>query len=197
MPNEKEVAPGTIAASDVRFYWAEGVSTPAFDGWYHWFIDCPELLVAAWYGAKVVSSEVPPPSAGDVDDVKTLLEEHVGSVDWPKAIVRPRGEPLEPGPRQLCRICDQFVPQADAAPRAPETEPCLKCGCDREIHILCRGPFDRGCGMAWSEGIFDEDGEVLQASLIHCPCDGYEPPIGGRPLTPSDLAAARLSWCGG
>lgn len=123
MSNEKEVAPRTIAASDVRFSWAEGVSTPAYDRWYHWLVDCPELRVATWYGAKVVSSDAPPPDAGDVDDVKGFLEKHLGSLDWPNAIVRPRGEPPKPGLRWLCRICDQFLPHAVAAPAHPSWSP--------------------------------------------------------------------------
>ena len=196
MSNEKEVAPRTIAASDVRFSWAEGVSTPAYDRWYHWLVDCPELRVATWYGAKVVSSDAPPPDAGDVDDVKGFLEKHLDSLDWPNAIVRPRGEPPKPGLRWLCRICDQFLPHAVAAPRQPEGEPCLKCGCTREMHIRFRGPFDRGCAMAWVDLLRDEDGEVLSASVVHCPCDGYAPPPGGRPLTSSDFPAAGLAWRG-
>lgn len=52
MSNEKEAAPRTIAASDVRFSWAEGVSTPAYDRWYHWLVDCPEVLVATWYAPR-------------------------------------------------------------------------------------------------------------------------------------------------
>jgi hypothetical protein len=194
MSNETGVAGTTIVASDVRFFWAEGVSTPAYDRWYHWLVDCPEVLVATWYGAKVVSSDTPPPDAGDVDHVKGLLEEHLGSLDWPNAIIRPRGEPPKPGLRWLCRICDLYLPAAVAAPHPPETEPCLKCGCGREIHISCRGPFDRGCGMAWTEAIFDEDGRILQASLNHCPCDGYEPPIGGRPITPADFVGVENLW---
>jgi hypothetical protein len=194
MSNEKEVARRTMVASDVRFFWAEGVTTPAYDRWYHWLVDGPEVRVATWYGAKVVSSEAPPPDAGDVDDVKTFLEEHLGSLDWPNAIIRPRGEPPKPGLRWLCRICDQFLPQAVAAPRPPEGEPCLKCGCSREMHRRLCGPFDRGCAMGWVDVLEGDDGEALSTSVVHCPCDGYEPPTGGRPITPADFADVEGAW---
>jgi hypothetical protein len=46
--------------------------------------------------------------------------------------------------------------------------------------------------MAWVDLLRDEDGEVLSSSVVHCPCDGYEPPAGGRPLTSSDFSAVGL-----
>ena len=84
--------------------------------------------------------------------------------------------------RWLCEVCRLHLPRPVAVPRTAGDEPCLKCLCSREMHIYCRGPFDKGCGMAWTDYIFDDDGQVLQVGLIHCPCDGYVPPAGGRPI---------------
>lgn len=63
----------------------------------------------------------------------------------------------------------------------------MKCGCSREMHVSCRGPFDRGCGRSWVDMFYGTDPTPDCIGLIHCPCDGYEPPAGGGPLTEADF----------
>lgn len=51
--------------------------------------------------------------------------------------------------------------------------------------------------MTWPDIFgFDADGEPTEWGLLHCCCDGYAPPAGGRPLTPSDFAADAHTWGG-
>lgn len=171
----------TMRASDVRFFWIGGEGAGEH-GWYHWLADCPRLMVALWHGGLLVSSEAPPPGAADAAYWREELEKRLQGPAWDAAVVD--APPDEPKPDWwLCNVCSQYYPKAEAEPRPAEDEPCEKCGCGRELHARLRGPFDHGCGMFWLD-VFEvgEDGEVLSSGLIHCPCDGYAPPAGAKPV---------------
>lgn len=47
------------------------------------------------------------------------------------------------------------------------------------MEYRARSPFSRGCAMAWAEGDYDEDGELLYVELHHCRCPGYQPAGSG------------------
>jgi hypothetical protein len=51
--------------------------------------------------------------------------------------------------------------------------------------------------MAWVDEDLDEHGKVMGVRLIHCPCDGYEPPVGGRHVTPFDFPVEPYVEAGG
>jgi hypothetical protein len=179
-----------VKASDVRFFWIEGEGLRE-DRHYHWCVDCAWVTVAVWHGGRLVSSAAPPPGAGDTAWVRRTLEEHLPGPAWhPGDVDSPTDETTQK--RWLCAVCSDYIPRPEALLLPADDDSCAKCGCAREMHIQCRGPFDRGCGMAWTDADYDEDGQVAQVGLIHCPCDGYEPPAGGRPLTSSDFAAVGL-----
>ena len=190
----KSITDKSMKASDVRFSWIqeEGLLE---DFNYHWAADCAWLAVAVWHGGHLVSSEAPPPGAADTAWVRKTLEERLPGPAWHSEIIDLSPDASTHG-GWLCAACSNYLPRPEAVPLPADSEPCKKCGCRREIHIHCRGPFDRGCGMAWSDADYDEDGQVMGGRLLHCPCTGYEPPAGGRPLTPSDFAAGELSWRG-
>jgi len=175
-----------MKAADVRFFWTEGGER---DDLYHWCVDCPWISVAIWHGARLYSSEMPPgdAEAKNVTFVREFLEEHLQGPAWSTSVSRGPGAAHETE-RWLCEVCSQYVPRPVAVAIPAEDEPCAKCGCDQEIHIRCRGPFDTGCGMAWVDQSYGCDPEPDCIGLIHCPCDGYEPLPGGLPLTPADFA---------
>jgi len=173
-----------IKASDVQFFWIEGEGLGE-ERSYHWCVDCAWVAVAVWHGGRLVSSDTPPPGAGDSAWVRKTLEEELEGPAWrPEDVDSPTHEATPQ--RWLCAVCSQHLPRSEAVPGPVDREPCTKCGCSREIHIHCRGPFDRGCGMAWVDVICDDE-QMRQVGLLHCPCDGYEPPAGGRPLTSSEF----------
>jgi len=173
-----------MKASDVRFFWVEGGDADE-DSTYHWCVDCAWVKVAVWRGGRLVSSEAPPPGATDTGFVREFLEKYVQGPAWHAEVVdSPTAETGQE--RWLCQVCRLHMPIPVGVSQPHDSEPCEKCGCIREIHIHCRSPFDRGCGMAWLETLFFEDGEE-QYGQIHCPCDGYAPPAGARPVTPSDF----------
>ena len=175
-----------MSASDVQFFWIDGAGE-AVDGSYHWCVDCPWIMVDRWYGGHLVSSKVPPPGATDAAFARKILETHLQGPAWDPGFVDSPTGGTEPQ-RWLCTVCSQHFPRTKVEPWPAEAEPCEKCGCDREWHTRFRGPFDRGCGRTWTEVSFDEDGQMeLVCGLIHCPCDGYTPPPGGRWVTPSDF----------
>ena len=179
----------SMKTSDVRFFWIEcGGDTE--DHRYHWCVDCAWVKVAVWHGGRLVSSEAPPPGAADTGFVRGILEENLqGPASHAEVVDAPTAEAVQE--RWLCAVCSDYLPRPEAVPVPADTEPCAKCGCDREIHIQCRGPFDKGCGMAWVDVICGDE-QMRQVGLLHCPCDGYVPPVGGRPLTPADFAATGL-----
>jgi hypothetical protein len=170
-----------MKASDVRFFWPEG-GTRTREDLYHWCVDCAWVLVAAWHGARVVSSEAPPPDAGDAGDVREFLEEHLSGPAWSTSIVQSRPGEAPQAKRSLCEVCCRYVPRPVAVVLPVEEERCVKCGCSRDIHLsYYRGFFDTGCGMAWLEWDFGYGPDPDCTGLVHCPCDGYEPPAGGGP----------------
>jgi hypothetical protein len=183
-----------MKASDVRFFWVEGGGADE-DGSYHWCVDCPSLLMSLWYGGRLVSSVAPPSGAADTADAREILERYLQGPAWDAGVVsEPAAAHQE---RRLCILCRLHYPRAVASPCPPDMELCEKCGCGREMHTRFRSTYDRGCGMTWLEifGI-DADGEPTEWGLLHCCCDGYAPPAGAQPLTPSDFAAGGLSWRG-
>lgn len=179
-----------IKASDVRFFWIQD-GDPNENRLYHWCVDCAWVAVAVWHGGRLVSSEAPPPGARDGAWVRKTLEEILEvPASYADGIDSPSGGTIPE--RWLCEVCRQYIPRPVAVLLPADEEPCQKCGCSREMHILCRSWFDRGCGMAWTDCVVDDDGHVLQVGLLHCPCDGYTPPTGGRPITSTEFYAARL-----
>ena len=184
----------SMKASDVRFFWIEEEGLQE-DFNYHWAADCAWVAVAVWHGGRLVASEAPPPGAADTAWVRKTLEERLPGPAWHSEIVDSSPDASTHG-GWLCVACRNYLPRPVAVPLPAELEPCEKCGCAREMHIRFRGPFDRGCSMCWDDAIFDADGQLMQFGLKHCPCDGYAPPPGGRPLTSSDFAADGLSWRG-
>jgi hypothetical protein len=177
----------SMRASDVRFFWVDGEGK-AEDGSYHWSVDCPWVTIALWYGGRLVTSEAPPPGAADTAAARETLETHLQGPAWdPGAVYAPTdGAEQERG---LCIVCRQYYPRAEARYLPADQEPCEKCGCSREMHVLSRRVFDKGCVMAWPDVFLDGDGEVEQIGLVHCPCDGYAPPPAGRPATSPELLA--------
>ena len=176
-----------MKASDVRFFWFEdGVGSE--DHRYHWCVDCPWVAVPLWHGGRLVSSEAPPVGASDTTSVRETLEERLQGPAWDPAVVH--ASTMETATeRWLCWLCRQYYPKAEAKPGPADEEPCQKCGCPRELHVLSRRVFDKGCVMAWPDVFLDGDGEVEQIGLVHCPCDGYAPPPAGRPATSPELLA--------
>jgi hypothetical protein len=186
---------GSMRASDVRFFWVKDGGAHE-DHTYHWCVDCEWLAVALWHGGRLVSSEAPPPGAADTALARETLAEHLQGPAWnPGVVDSPTDETKQE--RWLCWVCSQYYPRTEAEPWSAETEPCEKCGCGRELHTWLRGPCDRGCGMTWPDIDLDADGQVLGSALIHCPCDGYVPPAGGRPVTLSELFADGSTSGGG
>jgi hypothetical protein len=186
----KSVTDKSRKASDVRFSWIDGEGAGEH-AWYHWLADCPRLMADLWYGGRLVTSEAPPPGASDAAYWREDLEKHLQGPAWdPESVDSP---PDEPRPDWwLCSLCREYFPEAEAKARRAEDDSCEKCGCSREMHTRLRGPLPTYCVMAWADVLRDEDGEVLAYDLIHCPCDDYAPPAGGRTLTPSDFAADGL-----
>lgn len=174
-----------MQASDVCFFWVED-GDPHEARSYHWSVDCAWVAVAVWHGGRLVASEAPPPGAADAAWVRRTLEENLGGPAWqPDVVDSPADESRHK--RWLCTVCGLYSPRPVAVPRPTDTDPCAKCGCSREIHLRCRSRFDGGCGMAWADADYDRGGELMGVRLCHCPCDGYEPPAGGRPVTASDF----------
>ena len=186
-----------MRAPDLRFFWIEGEGA-GDQGSYHWRVDCPRVMVALWYGGRLVSSEAPPPGAADAALTKEILEKDLQSPAWDTSVIAdPPDESSQD--RWLCDIRSKYFPSTEADPWPVEEEPCQKCGCVRELHAArLRGPFDKGCGMFWLH-VFeeDEDGEPLTCGLIHCPCDGYAPPAGTRPGASSESIAESSTSSGG
>ena len=184
---------GAMKASDVRFFWIED-GDPYENRFYHWCVDCAWVAVAAWHGARVASSEMPPPDANNenVAFVRKFLEEHLQGPAWSTTLIASGPDESGQYERWLCEVCSQYVPRAVPSICPPEIEPCEKCGCSRKIHVSCGGPFDTGCGMAWVHLSYGTDPNPVYIGLIHCPCDGYVPPAGGRPLTSSESPADGL-----
>lgn len=178
----------TMKAADVRFFWTDGGDRND-DRMFHWCLDCPWVMAAAWHGARVSSSESPPPDAErkNVAFVRRFLEEHLQGPAWSTG-TRPGAGEAQEAERWLCEVCSQYVPRPVAAAFPDRRESCRKCGCSREMHACCRGPFDTGCGMRWVDMDYGADPDPGCIRLIHCPCDGYEPPTGGKSLKPADFA---------
>ena len=184
-----------MKASDVRFFWFEG-GVGSEDHRYHWCVDCPWVAVPLWHGGRLVSSEAPPVGASDTTSVRETLEEGLQGPAWDPAVVHAStmGTATE---RWLCWLCRQYYPRAEAHLLPADQEPCEKCGCSREMHVLSRRVFDKGCVMAWPDVSVDGDGEVELIGLIHCPCDGYAPPAGRRPVASSEFAQPGSTSGGG
>jgi hypothetical protein len=176
--HEDQAEPTGPKPADLRFFWVEGDGLREEHS-YHWCRDCAWVAAATWHGGRLISSDAPPPGAADVAEVRRLIEDDVKWPAWPGA-----GDPatsVTGNERWLCMVCRQYYPRATAVPRSPDQEPCEQCGCSRQMHTRCRGAFDRGCGMAWVD-VINDGTDFAQVELLHCPCDGYAPPAGGRPV---------------
>ena len=180
----------TLKAHDVRYFWIDGGPADE-DRSYHYDRDCAWLAVDLWHGGRLVTSDAPPPGAADTSWLWRDLADLKLQPEWQPGVVRAPNDETAPE-RWLCRVCRMYMPIPKAVPRPADEEPCEKCLCPRRVHLRWRSMFDRGCAVAWADSDFDEDGNVIQTAMRHCPCDGYEPPAGGRPLTPVDFAAAAL-----
>ena len=189
-----------VKASDLRFFWVEGGGAHE-DYRYHWCLSCPGVTNAVWHGGRLVSSENPPPGVADMAWMTTALVGRLEGPAWHSMVVDPPTDGTNQK-RYLCGICANYYPSPKADPCPDEWECCEKCGCARAWHTLFDLPLRHepshfACWMTWDDVIPYDEREFGQASLsLYCPCDGYEPPAGGRPLTPSDFAADGLAWRG-
>jgi hypothetical protein len=168
VPNMKQ----TLKVADVRFYWIDDDMID--DRWYHWRVDCPWVSAGLWHGGRLVTSPTPPPEAEDERAVREFLLAHHPGPAWREDLFEAARNLEKPERRWLCRVCKDYVPRLVAAVPVAAEEPCGQCGCPHELHSQL-SYFDRGCGMAWADGVRGLDGEILQVGMIHCPCDGYAP----------------------
>ena len=176
-----------VKASDVRFFWIEGEGIRE-DRLCHWCVDCAFVAVAVWHGGRLVSSEAPPPGGRDTAWVRETLEKDLVGPAWHLGDV---GSPTDEATQEwcLCPVCRLHLPRPVAAPRPADEEPCRKCLCSREDHVDGESFFFMSCATAWPDAVYYETGELIDFDLVPCPCDGYEPPAGGRPITWSEVRA--------